>query len=68
MENKNSSSSSDSKGCGGARSGAGRKAIPHGKTYNFRSTPEVDAILATIEGSKVKYINDAILFYSKSLK
>lgn len=67
MENKNSSST-DSKNWGGARSGAGRKAIPHGKAYNFRSTPEVDEILSALGSNKCKYINDAILYYSKLQK
>lgn len=50
---------------GGARSGAGRKAVPHGKAYNFRSTPEVDEILSALGSNKCKFINDAILYYSK---
>lgn len=58
-------SSTDSKNWGGARSGAGRKAVPHGKAYNFRSTPEVDEILSALGSNKCKFINDAILYYSK---
>lgn len=50
---------------GGARSGAGRKAKPHGKSYTFRSTPEVDAVLSAYGGNKNEFINKAILFFSK---
>jgi hypothetical protein len=50
---------------GGARSGAGRKARPHGKSYTFRSTPEVDEVLSAYEGNKNEFINKAILFFSK---
>lgn len=64
MENKDLSST-DSKNWGGARSGAGRKAVPHGKAYNFLSTPEVDEILSALGSNKCKFINDAILYYSK---
>ena len=64
MEDKDLSST-DSKNGGGARSGAGRKAVPHGKAYNFRSTPEVDEILSALGSNKCKFINDAILYYSK---
>lgn len=64
MEDKDLSST-DSKNRGGARSGAGRKAVPHGKAYNFRSTPEVDEILSALGSNKCKFINDAILYYSK---
>lgn len=64
MEDKDLSST-DSKNWGGARSGAGRKAVPHGKAYNFRSTPEVDEILSALGSNKCKFINDAILYYSK---
>lgn len=67
MENKDLSST-DSKNWGGARSGAGRKAISHGKAYNFRSTPEVDEILSALGSNKCKFINDAILYYSKLQK
>ena len=41
------------------------KAVPHGKAYNFRSTPEVDEILSALGSNKCKFINDAILYYSK---
>lgn len=64
MEDKDLSSI-DSKNWGGARSGAGRKAVPHGKAYNFRSTPEVDEILSALGSNKCKFINDAILYYPK---
>lgn len=64
MENKDLSST-DSKNWGSARSCAGRKAVPHGKAYNFRSTPEVDEILSALGSNKCKFINDAILYYSK---
>ena len=64
MEDKDLSST-DSKSWGGACSGAGRKAVPHGKAYNFRSTPEVDEILSALGSNKCKFINDAILYYSK---
>lgn len=67
MENKDLSST-DSKNWGGARSGAGRKAVPHGKAYHFRSTPEVDEILSALGSNKCKFINDAILDYSKLQK
>jgi hypothetical protein len=49
----------------GSRSGAGRKAKPHGKPYTFLSTPEMDAILSAYEGNKNEFINKAILFFSK---
>ena len=55
--------SSDPKNWGGARQGAGRKAVEHGKTYAFRSTPAVDAFLSAYEGNKNKFINDAIEHY-----
>lgn len=67
MEDKDLSST-DSKNWGSARSGAGRKAVPHGKAYNFRSTPEVDEILSALGSNKCKFINDAILDYSKFQK
>ncbi len=62
METKNSSSS-DSKGWGGSRQGAGRKAVEHGKTYTFRSTPAVDAFLSAYEGNKNSFINEAVEHY-----
>ena len=65
MENKDLSSTDSKNWGGGARSGAGRKAVPHGKAYNFRSTPEVDEILSALGSNKCKFINDAILYYSK---
>lgn len=46
---------------GGARSGAGRKSKPHGKSYTFQSTPEVDAFLSSYQGNKTEFINRAIL-------
>lgn len=48
---------------GGARKGAGRK--PTGsKAVSFMATPEVWAILSTLEaGTKSEYINRAILHY-----
>lgn len=64
METKNSSS--DSKNWGGAREGAGRKAVEHGKNYTFRSTPAVDAILTSFEGNKTRFINEAIEHYFQS--
>lgn len=62
METQNSSSSSK-KGKGGAREGAGRKPIEHGKNYTFRSNPAVDAILTSFEGNKTQFINEAIEHY-----
>ncbi len=62
METKNSSSS-DSKKWGGSRAGAGRKAVEHGKTYTFRSTPAVDAFLSAYEGNKNSFINEAVEHY-----
>lgn len=64
MQNKNLSSSqtpSESASWGGARSGAGRKSKPHGKSYTFQSTPEVDAFLSSYQGNKTEFINRAIL-------
>lgn len=64
MQNKNLSSSqtpSESQSWGGARSGAGRKSKPHGQSYTFRSTPEVDAFLSSYKGNKTEFINRAIL-------
>lgn len=66
MDNQNSSSSSGSKNWGGARKGAGRKAVEHGKNYTFRSTPAVDAILSSYEGNKNSFINEAIEHYYNS--
>ncbi len=63
MDNQNSSSSSDSKNWGGARKGAGRKPVEHGKNYTFRSNPAVDAILSSYEGNKNSFINEAIEHY-----
>lgn len=37
---------------GGARKGAGRKRMEKGKYYGFNSTPDVEAILEAVEGSK----------------
>lgn len=37
-----------------------------GKYYGFASTPEVDAILQAVEGSKAAFINHAIAQYAKS--
>lgn len=51
---------------GGARKGAGRKKMEKGKYYGFASTPEVDAILQAVEGSKAAFINHAIAQYAKS--
>lgn len=50
---------------GGAREGAGRKRIEKGKYYGFNSTPETDAILSAVTGSKTEFINAAILFYTE---
>ena len=64
MQNKNLSSSqtpSESPSWGGARSGAGRKSKPHGQSYTFRSTPEVEAFLSYYQGNKTEFINRAIL-------
>lgn len=47
---------------GGARAGAGRKKTK-GKTYGFKATPEVEALLESCEGSKSDVINRAILAY-----
>lgn len=47
---------------GGARPGAGRKRT-RGKTYGFKATPEVEALLESCEGSKSDVINRAILAY-----
>ena len=65
METQNSSSSSK-KGKGGAREGAGRKPVEHGKNYTFRSNPAVDAILASFGGNKTQFINEAIEHYFHS--
>lgn len=65
MESQNSSSSSK-KGKGGAREGAGRKPVEHGKNYTFRSNPAVDAILASFGGNKTQFINEAIEHYFHS--
>ena len=64
MQTKNSSSSSDTPSWGGARSGAGRKPKAHGKSYTFKSTPEVDAFLSSYEGNKTEFINQAILAFA----
>lgn len=61
MQTKKLSSSSESPSWGGARSGAGRKPKAHGKSYTFKSTPEVDALLSSYEGNKTELINRAIL-------
>lgn len=52
------------KGWGGAREGSGRKK-KMGRNFNFRATPEVEAILDSVEGSKTEYINAAVLEYSR---
>ena len=54
------------RGWGGARKGAGRKRIPHGKTYAFNPTLEVEAFLAAYGGPKAAFINEAVVFYAKS--
>ncbi len=64
METKNSSS--EPKSWGGAREGAGRKPVEHGKNYTFRSNPAVDAILTSFEGNKTQFINEAIEHYFHS--
>lgn len=51
---------------GGARKGAGRKRMEKGKYYGFNSTPDVEAILEAVEGSKAAYINAAVRAYAKS--
>ena len=53
---------------GGARQGAGRKRMEKGKYYGFSSTPEVEKILESVEGSKATWINHAIAEYAKTLK
>ena len=64
MENKNSSSA---KNWGGARDGSGRKRTTV-KNYNFRATPEVNAILQEVPGSKTEFINKCILYYHENAK
>lgn len=49
---------------GGARKGAGRKKTEKGKYYGFNSTPETEAILEAVEGSKSAFINQAIRFFN----
>lgn len=50
---------------GGPRAGAGRKKVRR-RNFNFRATPEVEAILDALEGSKTDYINAAILQHSQN--
>lgn len=50
---------------GGAREGSGRKKTGHGKYYGFNSTPEVEAILESLDGSKSAFINAAIAAWAK---
>ncbi len=57
------SSSSGPKKWGGARQGAGRKAVDHGKCFTFRSTPAVEEFLLAYEGNKNRLINEAIEHY-----
>ncbi len=39
----------------------GRKPKAHGKSYTFKSTPEVEAFLSSYEGNKTEFINRAVL-------
>ena len=55
-------------GWGGARRGAGRKKMEKGKYYGFTSSPDVEAILEKVEGSKAAFINEAVRAYAASLK
>lgn len=52
---------------GGARKGAGRPRTEKGKYYGFYSTPNTEAIIESVNGSKSAFINDAIRFYSTHL-
>lgn len=55
----------EKKGWGGSRTGAGRKTTGHGKYYGFNSTPEVESILESLQGSKTAFINAAIAAWAK---
>ncbi len=50
---------------GGSREGSGRKKTGHGKYYGFNSTPEVESILESLQGSKTAFINAAITAWAK---
>ncbi|MDE6072858.1 MAG: hypothetical protein K2G53_09970 [Muribaculaceae bacterium] len=65
MQNVNENSPA-SAGWGGARKGAGRKKMEKGKYYGFTSSPDVEAILERVEGSKAAYINEAVRAYALS--
>lgn len=53
---------------GGARKGAGRKRMEKGKYYGFNSTPDVEAILEAVSGSKAAFINAAVRAYANTPK
>lgn len=59
-------SETDKNGWGGARQGAGRKSTGHGKYYGFNSTPEVESILESLQGSKSAFINAAIAAFARA--
>lgn len=54
------------KSWGGARIGAGRKKMEHGKVYAFRSSVEVDALLSSYDGNRNALINEAVSEWFKS--
>lgn len=53
-------------GHGGKRPGAGRKPTNHGKYFGFNSTLEVESILLNLDGSKTKFINEAVSLLART--